>query len=331
MQAAQTAKSGVQSTTSPLVSVIVPNWNGAHHLPTCLGSLRRQTYPYFEVIVVDNGSTDDSRDLLARDFPEVRVVALATNRGYAGGVNAGFRVARGEILAVLNNDAEADPAWLAEMVAALHRHPEAGMATPKVLLFDRRDTLHTAGDYCGVDGIPDSRGVWQRDEGQFDAEELIFGAAGVAPAYRRTMLDDIGLLDEDFGSYCEDVDLAWRAQLAGYRCIYVPRAVVYHKLSATGGGPIASFYVARNTIWTIVKNYPSTLWRKNWPQVLRAQICRGWSALRAWRGVAARATLRGQLAALLGLPRAWRKRRVIQRARRVSDDYIESLLVAQQC
>ncbi|RLC66699.1 MAG: glycosyltransferase family 2 protein, partial [Chloroflexi bacterium] len=168
MQAAQTAKSGVQSTTSPLVSVIVPNWNGAHHLPTCLGSLRRQTYPYFEVIVVDNGSTDDSRDLLARDFPEVRVVALATNRGYAGGVNAGFRVARGEILAVLNNDAEADPAWLTEMVAALHRHPEAGMATPKVLLFDRRDTLHTAGDYCGVDGIPDSRGVWQRDEGQFD-------------------------------------------------------------------------------------------------------------------------------------------------------------------
>ena len=331
MQAAQTAKSGVQSTTSPLVSVIVPNWNGAHHLPTCLGSLRRQTYPYFEVIVVDNGSTDDSRDLLARDFPEVRVVALATNRGYAGGVNAGFRAARGEILAVLNNDAEADPAWLTEMVAALHRHPEAGMATPKVLLFDRRDTLHTAGDYCGVDGIPDSRGVWQRDEGQFDAEELIFGAAGVAPAYRRTMLDDIGLLDEDFGSYCEDVDLAWRAQLAGYRCIYVPRAVVYHKLSATGGGPIASFYVARNTIWTIVKNYPSTLWRKNWPQVLRAQICRGWSALRAWRGVAARATLRGQLAALLGLPRAWRKRRVIQRARRVSDDYIESLLVAQQC
>jgi len=331
LQAAQTAKSGVQSTTSPLVSVIVPNWNGAHHLPTCLGSLRRQTYPYFEVIVVDNGSTDDSRDLLARDFPEVRVVALATNRGYAGGVNAGFRAARGEILAVLNNDAEADPAWLTEMVAALHRHPEAGMATPKVLLFDRRDTLHTAGDYCGVDGIPDSRGVWQRDEGQFDAEELIFGAAGVAPAYRRTMLDDIGLLDEDFGSYCEDVDLAWRAQLAGYRCIYVPRAVVYHKLSATGGGPIASFYVARNTIWTIVKNYPSTLWRKNWPQVLRAQICRGWSALRAWRGVAARATLRGQLAALLGLPRAWRKRRVIQRARRVSDDYIESLLVAQQC
>jgi len=331
LQAAQTAKSGVQSTTSPLVSVVVPNWNGAHHLPTCLGSLRRQTYPYFEVIVVDNGSTDDSRDLLARDFPEVRVVALATNRGYAGGVNAGFRAARGEILAVLNNDAEADPAWLTEMVAALHRHPEAGMATPKVLLFDRRDTLHTAGDYCGVDGIPDSRGVWQRDEGQFDAEELIFGAAGVAPAYRRTMLDDIGLLDEDFGSYCEDVDLAWRAQLAGYRCIYVPRAVVYHKLSATGGGPIASFYVARNTIWTIVKNYPSTLWRKNWPQVLRAQICRGWSALRAWRGVAARATLRGQLAALLGLPRAWRKRRVIQRARRVSDDYIESLLVAQQC
>jgi GT2 family glycosyltransferase len=325
------AKPGVPSAASPLVSIVVPNWNGAYHLPTCLGSLRRQTYPRLEVIVVDNGSTDDSLVLLARDFPEVRVVALGSNRGYAGGVNAGFRAAAGEILAVLNNDAEADPAWLTEMIAALQRHPEAGMATPKVLLFDRRDTLHTAGDYCGVDGIPDSRGVWQRDEGQFDAEELIFGAAGVAPAYRRTMLDDVGLLDEDFGSYCEDVDLSWRAQLAGYKCIYVPGALVYHKLSATGGGPIASFYVARNTIWTIAKNYPPALWHKNWTHVLRAQIRRGWKAIRAWRGAAARATLRGQMAALPGLHGAWRKRRAIQRTRRVSDEYIESLLIAQKC
>ena len=199
-------------------SIIIPNWNGAHHLPTCLDSLRRQSYSNpsarlragFEVIVVDNGSTDGSLELLDRDYPEVKVVALPENRGFAGGVNAGIREAEGEIIAVFNNDAEADPRWLEELAVALARHPEAGMATPKVLLFDQRDVIHTVGDFYGVDGVPGNRGVWQRDDGQFDREEYVFGAAGVAAAYRRAMLDEVGLFDEGLISYCEDVDLADR-------------------------------------------------------------------------------------------------------------------------
>ncbi len=315
-----------QSTNLPLTSVIIPNWNGAHHLPTCLESLRRQTYPHFEVIVADNGSTDGSLDLLARDYPWVRVLPLGENRGFAGACNAGMRIAQGEFIVLLNNDTEADPRWLEEVVAAFERHPEAGIVASKMLLFDRRDTFHTAGDFYRLDGIPGNRGVWQRDEGQYDREEYVFSACGGSAAYRRAMLEQVGLLDEDFFYSCEDVDLAWRAQLAGWRCVYAPRAVVYHKLSATGGGTTASFYDGRNFIYLLVKDYPGDLWRVHWRAILRAQLRVTWEALRAWRGAAARARLRGQLAGLLGIPKMLRKRRAVQRSRTVDRAYLESIL-----
>lgn len=307
------------------VSVIIPNWNGARHLPVCLDSLGRQSWTGFETILVDNGSQDESLALLSR-YPWVRVIALPRNLGYAGGCNEGFKAAHGDILCVLNNDTEVEPDWLAALLDALDRHPDAGMATPKVKLFDDRTRLHTAGDLMRVDGTFDSRGVWQVDRGQFDREEYVFGAAGVAPAYRRAMLNEIGLFDADFGSYCEDVDLSWRAQLAGYRCIYVPRAVLYHKVSATGSGPLRSFLVARNTIWTLVKNLPAELWRRYRRPIIAAQWRRFADAVRSWRGVEARATLRGQVVGLLTWPRVWSKRRNVQALRRVSVEDIESVL-----
>jgi GT2 family glycosyltransferase len=311
---------------NPLVTVVIPNWNGAVHLPTCLESLRRQTFRDFEVIVVDNGSSDESLALLARDYPEVQVLALGENRGFAGACNAGIRAARGEFIVLLNNDTEADPHWLEEVVAAFGRHPEAGLVASKMRLFDRRDVLHTAGDYYRVDGRPGNRGVWETDRGQYDREEYVFSACGGSAAYRRAMLDEIGLLDEDFFYSCEDVDLAWRAQLAGWRCVYAPRAVVYHKLSATGGGVTASFYDGRNFIYLLVKDYPGDLWRRYWRAVLRAQFRLAGEALRAWRGAAARARLRGMLAGLLGIPRMLRKRRAVQRTRRVDTAYLLSVL-----
>jgi GT2 family glycosyltransferase len=307
-------------------SVIIPNWNGAHHLPTCLDALQRQTFTDFEPIVVDNGSTDTSRELLSRDYPQVKVIALPSNLGYAGGCNAGLRDAQGEVLAILNNDTEVEPTWLAELLAALEQHPEAGMATPKVRLWDDRKRLHTTGDYVRSNGIPDSRGVWEVDEGQYDGETYVFGAAGVAPAYRRAMLDDIGLFDADFVSYCEDVDLSWRAQLAGYRCVYAPQAVLYHRVSATGKGVIRSYRVARNTIWTLAKNLPYGLWQRHRREIVHAQWRRAVDALRAWRGIEARATLRGQLAGVGGLARVWPRRRQVQAKRRVDETYLESIL-----
>lgn len=316
---------GTSLSEPPLASVVIPNWNGASHLPVCLDSLRIQTYPSIEVVLVDNASTDGSQALVEERYPEVRLLALDHNLGLTGGNNAGFHAARGEILVSLNNDTEASPHFVEALVTALQEHPEAGIVASKMLLFDRRDTIHSAGDGYGVDGIPFNRGVWQRDEGQFDRPGWIFGGCGGAVAYRRAMLDQVGLFDESFFMYCEDVDLNWRAQLAGWRCWYTPEAVVYHKLSATGGGPLASFYTGRNTLWVLAKDYPGAVLRRHWPQVLRAQWAVTREALRAWRGQAARARLRGQMAGLLGLPRILSRRHEIQRARQVSDEYIAEL------
>lgn len=309
----------------PVVSVVIPNWNGAEHLPDCLESLRRQTWRDFEVIVVDNASSDNSLALLAT-YSEVRVLALKENRGFAGACNAGIAAARGQYIALLNNDTEVDPNWLAEVVAAFERHPQAGTIASKMLLFDRRDTFHTAGDIYRLNGKPDNRGYLERDEGQYDREEPVFSACGGSAVYRRAMLDEIGLLDEDFFYSCEDLDLGWRAQLAGWQCIYAPRAVVYHKLSATGGGVTASFYTGRNCIYLLVKDLPGEIWRDYWPQILLAQVRVAWEALRAWRGAAARARLRGMAAGLLGIPKMLRKRRVVQRGRKVGRAELERVL-----
>jgi len=311
------------------VSVVIPNWNGAEHLPTCLESLRQQTLKgvEIEILVVDNGSTDGSLQLMEREYPEVAVLALGENRGFAGACNAGMRASSGTFVVLLNNDTEVDERWLEEVLAAFKRHPEAGSIASKMLLFDRRDIFHTAGDFYCVDGLPGNRGVWQRDEGQYDEEEYVFGACGGSAAYRRVMLEQVGLLDEDFFYSCEDVDLAWRAQLAGWRCVYAPEAVVYHKLSATGGGITASFYDGRNTIYLLIKDYPGDLWRRYWRAVLRRQLVMARESLKAWRGAEARARLRGQVAGLLtAMPRMLGKRRVVQRSRIVDSAYLEGIL-----
>jgi GT2 family glycosyltransferase len=308
-----------------MVSVVIPNWNGAQHLPTCLDSLRRQTFRDFEVIVADNASQDSSLDLLAGSYPEVTVVRLDRNRGFAGACNLGLRTAGGEIKVLLNNDTETDPNWLSEVVAAFARHPQAGAVASRMLLFDRRDTFHTAGDLYRRDGLPANRGVWQPDRGQY-GEGPVFSACGGSAAYRAAVLDQIGLLDEAFFFSCEDVDLGWRAQLAGWQAVYAPRAVVYHKLSATGGGPTASFYDGRNFIYLLVKDVPGAVWRRHGREIIGAQLRLALEALRAWRGAAARARLRGQLAGLLAIPMLLQKRKAIQAGQKVSDEYILAIL-----
>ena len=140
------------------------------------------------------------------------------------------------------------------------------------------------------------------------------------------MLDQIGLLDDDFFFSCEDVDLSWRAQLAGWKCVYAPKAVVYHRLAATGGGPVASFHDGRNFLWVIAKDYPGPLLKKYWREVVGAQVKLAWQALLAWRGAAARARLRGMSAGVLSLARMLKKRQAIQAGRKVSLDYIDSIL-----
>ncbi|HUS79834.1 MAG TPA: glycosyltransferase family 2 protein [Armatimonadota bacterium] len=312
--------------SAPRASVIIPNWNGLRLLRPCLDSLRRQTLADHEVIVVDNASTDGTVEALATEYPEVRVMRLERNLGYSGGCNAGIRAARGRVVVLLNNDVEAEPDWLGELLAALDRHPQAGAAASRMMSRADRDVLNAAGDLFRANGLPDSRGVWQRYGPPWDAEALVFGASGGAAAYRREMLDAIGLLEERFFMWCEDVDLAWRAQLLGWGTVYAPRAVVYHRMSATGGGPLSSYYVGRNTVWVLARNYPTGLLRRHWRAVLAAQWRIARDALRAWRGASARARLRGQIVGLLTAGRWLPYRRALLSRRRADDAAIAALL-----
>jgi len=314
------------STQPRLLSIVIPHWNAVRFLPTCLDALAKQTYKPIEVIIADNASTDGSKELVREQYPWVKLVELDRNYGFTGGCNAGIRAANGEYVALLNNDTEVEPGWAKAIVDAFERHSDVGSVASKMMLFDQRDHIHATGDTYTLDGLPGNRGVWETDQGQYEQEDYVFSACAGSSSYRRAMLDEIGLLDDDFFFSCEDVDLGWRAQFAGWRCLYTPHAIVYHHLSASGGGVTASYYTGRNTIYVLVKNYPVELWRKHGAAVLRAQGRIAWEALRAWRGEAARARLRGVFAGILGIPRMLKKRRSIQRGRRVTIEYIESIL-----
>jgi GT2 family glycosyltransferase len=309
-----------------LLSIVIPNWNGKQFLQPCFDALRRQTYGQLEIIMADNASTDGSQAFVREHYPEVVIIQLPENRGFTGACNAGMEASTGEYICLLNNDTEVDPNWAQSVVDTFAQHPEVGSVASKMLLFNQRDTLHTAGDYFTTDGRPGNRGVWQRDEGQYDQEAYVFSACGGSSVYRRTMLDKIGLLDDDFFFLMEDVDLGWRAQLSGWRCLYTPKAIVYHHLSATGGGVTASFYDGRNSILLLMKNLPAALWWKYGFSILRRQASSAFQAIRAWRGEAARARLRGMVVGLRDALRFWKKRRDVQRSRTVSTAYLDSIL-----
>jgi GT2 family glycosyltransferase len=312
----------------PLLSIIIPHYNAKAFLGPCLEALERQSYSCLEVILVDNGSSDGSVELTRHSYPKVKIVELGQNLGLTGAINRGVAQASGEIVVALNNDTEVAPGWAQALVDALQAYPDAGIVASKMLLFNQRDKLHSAGDGFGTDGIPINRGVWQQDTGQYDSDCYIFGGCGGAVAYRRDMLVDIGLFDEELFMYLEDVDLNWRAQLAGYRAVFAPRAVVYHHLSASGGGMVASYYTGRNTIFVLAKDLPGAIFRRYWRRIIGAQMRIAVEALRAWRGEAARARLRGQLAGVWGLPKWLAKRHLVQQKKRVSDAYLESLLTS---
>jgi GT2 family glycosyltransferase len=308
------------------VTVVIPNWNGERFLDTCLSSLRRQIFRDFETILVDNGSTDGSLALVQRDFPDVRVVPLKENRGFSAAANAGIKASEASYVALLNNDTEQDPRWLAALVRHADEHPGAGFFASKLVNYHDRSMLDGAGDALRLSGLPYRLGHGERDRGQFEEPGYVFSACAAAALYRRAMLEDVGLFDEDFVSYCEDGDLGFRAQLAGYRCLYVPEAVVYHMGSASTGGKrsaTATRLGTRNSLSLLVKNLPLPAAPHIAPFFLLEQLAR---LLTAAAAGALGAHVRGLAGAWRHLPLMLDKRRVIQGKKRVSDREIRNLL-----
>ncbi len=317
--------------TTNLVSIVIPNWNGRKFLIPCLESILAQSYKQFEIIVVDNGSQDGSCELLSKKYPQVKLIALEHNTGFSVAVNKGINVSQGNFIALINNDTKANVHWLEKMVEALTNNIEIGSVACKMLSMDNPKLIDGAGDGLRRGGLPGRIGHGQIDFGQFDKERYVLGACGGAVVYRKAMLDDIGLFDEDFFAYLEDVDLSLRAQSAGYRCLYVPDAIMYHLGCGTTGSGYSKLVVrlsCRNNINMIVKNIPGDLLIEFVPQIifwqsyyLAAVVIRGGSVF-AWLG--------GVLDALFLLPKMLAKRKAIKSKRKLDSAALRQIILQSE-
>ena len=247
---------------TPAVSVVVVNLNRRDLLGRCLESLWKQAFTDFEVVVVDNGSSDGSLEFLrSLNEPRLQIVSLPINHGFAGGCNAGIRPARGRYIATLNNDAEAQPHWLRELVQGIESDAAVGMCASKILFHGDRTRIDKVGHLMYPDGLNHGRGSGESDHGQFERREEVLFPDAAAALYKREMLDVIGLFDELFFAYGDDADLGLRGRLAGWNCLYIPTAIVYHVHSATAGefSPLKAFLIERNRIWVALKTFPLSL------------------------------------------------------------------------
>ena len=316
----------------PLLSVVIPNWNGKHFLTECIDSLKEQTFRDFEIILVDNGSTDGSAEFAEKRYGDfIRIIRNDKNLGFTGGNNVGIQASKGEYIVLLNNDTWADPRWLEELAKATRFDLPIRMWGSKVCSYYQRDRIEGVGELIYWDGLCRARGQYEQDHGQYNAMEEILFPPGCGAMYRKSLLDEIGLFDEDFFTYADDSDVGIRARLAGWKCLYVPSAIVYHKNSGTAGqySPLKAFYVERNRFWITIKYFPLplllftpffTIWRFAF---------QAYGAL-SHRGAAGKFTqmhspwhLIGILfkaygSGLRGLPKMWKKRRRLRRLRKVS-------------
>lgn len=338
------ARPGTRDGDRPLVSVIVVTWNGLAYLPDCLDSLAAQTYPALEVVVVDNGSTDGSVEYLrGQRAGRLHLVESPSNLGFAGGNNLGIRASKGVYLALLNNDAAADPEWIEALVTAAEADPTVGMCASRIYVWKRPDLLDGAGLVVSGDGIGRGRGRLEADGERFESEVDVLLPSACAALYRRSMLDEIGLFDEDFFAYCEDTDLGLRARIAGWRCRYVPGAVARHHYSGSTAphSPFKAFHVERNRIWVVVKCFPPGMAATSLAYTLGRYALQLYAAV-SGRGAAAKLAaqqtpwelagiiVRAWWAALARLPEMWRRRRAIRSTGRISRRELARLLRAHR-
>lgn len=312
---------------SVAVTLAVLNYNGRYLLEAMLPSLVAQDHEDFEILVVDDCSSDDSEIYLREHWPQVRFVRTGTaNVGVARALNVAVTAARGGLIALLNNDVELDRRWLPGLVAALERHPSAGSASGKVLNYWRRHELDGAGDIFTRDGTAFRRGHSQPDRGQYDTERYVFAPCAGAALYTAAALAAVGPFDESFHAYFEDVDWGLRAQLLGVRCIYTPAAVAYHMGSATTGGEVDPFYFLlhrRNLLAVLLKDAPLPFLLRHAPRMAWAQAL---IALRSVRAGMSRTYLRALIDLARHSPQWLRARRQIQRNRAIGPADFERLV-----
>ncbi len=314
----------IKSTHKPVV--VIPNLNGGNDLLAALDSLFAQTLRS-HIIVVDNASTDGSAKAALKKHPEIELIQHTRNKGYAGGVNPGFRraITLGvDYVAAFNDDAIADSEWLKKLVEFLETYPECAAVSCKVLRSDKK-TLDSTGDYLTTWGLPYPRGRDEVDRGQYDIPGEIFAASGAASLFRVAALNEVGLFDEDFFAYYEDVDLGFRLRLAGWKVGYEPKAVVYHKIGMTSSKMkgFTTYQTMKNQPLVLWKNLPLRLWPRVVPRFTLAYclfIARAFQRGNGW--YALKGMAHGFLLELKKIP----ERRNIQKTRTLSPQQVWELL-----
>lgn len=309
----------------PHVAVIIVNWNGLEHLKLSLPSLQHQTYQPFKIYLVDNKSSDASVEYVTKNFPEVTLIDSGKNLGFAGGNNLGMERALAEgadYVFLLNNDTEVKPNLLARLVDYMEKHPRVGIAQPKLLLLDYRDTIDSCGSWLSKTGFLIHYGCEEKDGPKYDTVEPVLTVKGAAMIMRRQTLEDIGLLDEDFFAYFEETDLCWRAWLRGWAVHYAPVSEVYHKIGGSTkkiGSPTINFHSFKNRIMSLIKNL--SLANVLWIVPLHIILVLGFSIIyfAALRGRSGLSIYRAIGWNIINLPKILRKRREIQSRRVISD------------
>jgi GT2 family glycosyltransferase len=307
----------------PKVSIVIPNWNTQQWLAGCLDGLRAQSYRDFEIILVDNGSSDTSLAFVEQGYPEVKIIALPENKGFAPAVNIGIRQSCGEYVALLNVDTIPQPDWLANLVETMEASPsDIGSLASKMLSLNEPHLVDDAGDLLSWYGSARKRGAGQLAQNYLDAEEVFSACAGAA-LYRRSFFEEVGEFDESFTSYLEDIDLGLRGRLLGYRYLYVPTAEIWHQ--SHGAGLARSRYVylsTRNRLTLLLKSIPTELLLKKAPMLLFGQFYFFLVYKKPLYSLA------GIFSFFLSLPQVLQQRRKIQKSKRISNAALEGLLSA---
>lgn len=315
-----------------LISIVIPNINGIEHLRSCMPSIAAQTYGNYKVIVVDNGSSDDSLKYLNEKYPDCEIIAHSYNTGFAKAVNDGIKLAidkyNTDYILLLNNDIELENNFLQSAIDTFTSITDADIIAVKMMNFYKRDIIDDTGNFLTKKGgTAYPRGNGQKDEGQFNKAEYIFGACAGAAFYKSGVFKVAGLFDEKFFAYLEDIDLSFRAQLSGFKCYYQPSAVCYHK---RGGSTVSSmkfqaYMNERNIIWVRVKNYPFMMYLQYQPRFLLARLMRFKALFKVHGFSVLMAAVKGYINGSFIAPLMLGKRFKIQKNKKVSDDYIYSL------
>lgn len=308
-------------------SVIIPNWNGENLLPDCLTSLQNQGFQGFDIILVDNNSTDKSIEYTKKNFPKVKIINLKKNYGFARAINEGVKAAKSKYIIFLNNDTYAEKDFVEELISCAEVHPEVISVNSKLLNFYDKRIIDGVGILINEVGQARSIGWKQVDKGQFKKEEYIFGATGGASLFRREEFVKLGGFDENYFMYSEEVDFAFRAQFQGYKSIYCPQAIVYHKHKATAKKFPAKieYWQFRNMTITIIKDFPTEILLNNWRwlKIILVHLNTIFYQLKNgfWR-----APFLTDFWILFHLPQLLKERKGIQASIKVSNEYIESFL-----